>query len=339
MHIELTKKLLTKEMLTEVGKLFGIEASTIEHVGGFENIIYQGMIGQRPVVMRISNNLHRSEAQLYSELHWVEYLKDRGANVCGPFKSHTGNLVETIQVEDTYLFFSVFEKAPGKMIDIRTERHNTKLFEGWGRATGKLHRLTQDYQRPAGLVSREDNVDLFDKTFALTIPQEPNLLTRVGEITAYIRSLPNTPDWYGLIHSDIHAYNFFYHEEELYIFDFDDCCYFPFASDIAIPLYYTTWARDLTTQEARDEFGNRFIRSFLTGYLEEHPLTKEQLYTIPQLLLFRDCELLGLLIAELGSNMTESEVALIEAMKNRILNNQPIANIDYAKLVQELPLG
>jgi len=329
------KELLTQDILSATVQQFSVDPLTIDYIGGFENVIYQGLRNDSPVIIRVTHEKHRTAAQIYSELHWLQYLKDNGASVCGPYTSTAGNLVETVDVHDTSLHFSLFEKAPGSMVKITQESNNIKLFQAWGKATGQLHKLTRDYQRPLGVVRREDNQDIFTKTLAGIIPDEPGLRDRVGAIVSAVRDLPKTESWYGLIHSDIHPGNFFYDGQDLHIFDFDDCCYHQLASDIAIPLYYAIWANNLETQEDIDTFGSLFARNFLIGYLSEHAVSLEQMLTIPLLLQLRDCELLGVLQMEWGNNMNQKQRGLIQSFKTRLLEERAIVNVDWNQVYTE----
>jgi len=220
------------------------------------------------------------------------------------------------------------------MIDISKELGNINLFQAWGQATGKIHRLTKSYLRPPEIAIRKDSVVNFQAAFAPWIPHEPRLQANISRVVQAVRDLPKTEDWYGLIHSDIHSHNFFY-DGELHIFDFDDCCYHQLASDIAMPLYYSTWGGVLTPKE-RDALGYVFARNFLTGYLREQPFSLEQALSMPLLLRFRDCELLGALLGQWGDNLNDRQGALIEAIRTRILEEHPVVNVDWDHLIREL---
>jgi len=58
-----------------------------------------------------------------------------------------------------------------------------------------------------------------------------------------------------LIHTDVHAGNFFVDDGRITVFDFDDSSYQWFASDIAIALYYTIWRKfDGHEQREKDTY-------------------------------------------------------------------------------------
>jgi Ser/Thr protein kinase RdoA (MazF antagonist) len=59
-----------------------------------------------------------------------------------------------------------------------------------------------------------------------------------------------------IIHADLHGWNLMWHEDQLFIFDFDDCGYGVEAQDIAVALYYL----DTPAQEAALLDGYRCIR-------------------------------------------------------------------------------
>ncbi|MGI6365384.1 MAG: phosphotransferase enzyme family protein [Bacillota bacterium] len=335
MHSEATKKLVDQDFLNRVAELFSIDAASIQFVGGFENVVYEGLRHKQPVIIRIVHNKHRSADLIKSELHWLQYLQDNGASVCGPLPSVEGNLVESLVVQGTPLHISVFTKAPGARINISQERKNAELFQAWGWATGQLHRLTRSYRPPAEIIPRGDAVENFRARLEPFIPENPELRVKASAVVTAVAQLPKTEDWYGLIHSDIHSANFHYDAGRLYIFDFDDCSRHQLASDIAIPLYYSAWSNDLETQEAIDEFGQFFARHFLHGYLKQHTVTQEQIQTIPLLLQFRDCELLGALREQFGEQLTERRAALLKTFETRLLEGKPSVNVDWTRALEE----
>ncbi len=72
---------------------------------------------------------------------------------------------------------------------------------------------------------------------------ETGVLEKAHHLYQRLHALPMSRDAYGLIHMDLHPWNFFYHDGEIVPFDFDDCLYSWFIADIATALYYITLIR------------------------------------------------------------------------------------------------
>lgn len=336
MFREKSKEMLTEEVLSRGAEEFAIDPSSLELIGGFENIIYAGQRGEEPVVLRITHHCHRTAEELAFELHWISYLKKHGADVAGAHFSRRGNYVESVLCQGTWLHFCCFEKARGKHIEIKQELGNTELFRVWGRAAGRLHRITRGYSPPPNLPRRQDNIEVFWEVLAPFLPADEHMTSRVAALAREIQGLSKASTWYGLMHYDLHQSNFVFDGQTVTLFDFDDCCYYQLAADAAIALYYAVWGSRLQG-EAKDEFGQIFLRHWLEGYLSEHSMAREQLDTLPLLMLFRDCELYALLRDEFDlANLSPGEADLLAAMETRIRENRPIVRIDYSKLWQDL---
>ncbi len=111
--------------------------------------------------------------------------------------------------------------------------------------------------------------------------------------------LPKNRDTYGLIHMDLHPWNFFYHNREIIPFDFDDCVYSWFVADLAMALYYVTqeeadvdghkkkewWPGSLSL--SRGALVKTFLEPFLSGYQPENALDSAWLRRIPEFLRLR----------------------------------------------------
>ena len=237
--------LFTKEVLQQAADFYGGDIENAKKLGDFENYVYEIHKQGKPCILRLTHSSHRSKDQVEAELEWVNYLHSEGINVSLVSHSANGNLVEEIQIPagDSSFFVCLFDKAPGEPVSVKSDLMGPDLFREWGKTTGKMHRVTKNFEK--GNAEREhwDDDDLL-KNISSYLPAEDGEIIREGkEIIEKLHSFPAGKNEYGLIHSDIHSGNFFYHEGEIHVFDFDDSSYHWFASDIAIPLYYSTWGK------------------------------------------------------------------------------------------------
>jgi len=225
----------------------------------------------------------------------------------------------------------LFEKAPGN--PVKVDDFNEKLFRIWGKLTGKMHRVTKNYQpgeniQPRAQWNDNDLVQLEDY-----YPEEDKeALAAAYKVMKEIEKLPKTKDSFGLLHTDIHSGNFFYDGESIHVFDFDDASYHYFASDIAIPLYYSTNSKHFYgTKEERNEFAREFISAFLDGYREENEISQECIETIPLFLKLRDVELYAVFSKKVPMEERNERIQhWIEEIKARIEKNEAIVDLDVS---------
>ncbi|QLG40320.1 MULTISPECIES: phosphotransferase [unclassified Paenibacillus] len=74
-----------------------------------------------------------------------------------------------------------------------------------------------------------------------------------------------------MTHTDFHQSNFYLHNGDIYLFDFDDCGYTYFVNDIGITLYYAL-SYPFKEFENKTEYYKLFFRHFMKGYLKENTM-------------------------------------------------------------------
>lgn len=107
-----------------------------------------------------------------------------------------------------------------------------------------------------------------------------------------------------IIHADFHGWNLMWHEDQLYIFDFDDCGYGVEAQDIAVALYYL----DTPEQDV----------ALLDGYKSIRPLPTYSENAMKALLLQRRLLLLNYLYETKNAEHKEMLPAYLEKTIERV---------------------
>jgi Ser/Thr protein kinase RdoA (MazF antagonist) len=107
-----------------------------------------------------------------------------------------------------------------------------------------------------------------------------------------------------IIHADFHGWNLMWHEEKLFIFDFDDCGFGLEAQDIAVALYYL----DTPEQDA----------ALLDGYKSIRPLPQYSDNAMKALLLQRRLLLLNYLFETKNAEHKEMLPAYLEKTIERV---------------------
>ena len=120
---------------------------------------------------------------------------------------------------------------------------------------------------------------LIEKYFSAFTPQQ---LEKFDALHEYFHALPQDPQVYGIIHSDLQANNVRVQQGKLWAFDFDNCETNWFVSDLAIMLYFALWGADPARSHA--EFVAFMVTHLVAGYRREHALDDAWIERIPHFL-------------------------------------------------------
>jgi amicoumacin kinase len=217
---------------------WGADPATIAHIGDFGNSVYSFDCAGEKVILRLTDPADRSKSVNYAELDFLLHLRHCGVSVSTPILSRFNRLIETVSVENSTLLASVFEYAPGVQVTPDSPYWEEKFFRAWGRTLAQIHWAATTFE-PAGEHRRwqwMDEVLIADAR--RLIPADDRLsLRELDTVMQHLSSLPAGQDTYGLIHADFGTRNFHYAPDgTITAFDFGNCCYHWFVSDITIAL-------------------------------------------------------------------------------------------------------
>ncbi|GGD08758.1 hypothetical protein GCM10011389_15470 [Pontibacillus salipaludis] len=323
--------LFSDSLLEEAANRFGTTSAKAEKRGDFENYVFEVHKEGQPYILRLTHSSHRKWGDIQAELEWVNFLHQNGANVSVAHTSVNGVLVEEIPVEGSSFYICLFDKAPGSLVKMDDERFGPDLFESWGEAVGHMHQVTRSYQSGEDKRDRWEEEDLLNFSKYLDEERDEAIIVEGEKVVRELKSLPETEESFGLIHSDIHPGNFFYDEEDIHIFDFDDSTYHFYVSDVAIPVYYPVWWKHRgDSLSVRSEYGEKVLYHFLVGYLQENHLDLEWIKRIPYFLKLRDIELYTVFQKKWApENRSEKEEELVNGIRKRIVHDEPVVDLDY----------
>jgi Ser/Thr protein kinase RdoA (MazF antagonist) len=202
----------------------------IRHVA---NYIY--FAPKAKLYIRITDSKHRTQEQVDSELHWMNYLKAKGVHFAHPVKSMNSHLTENIHYGKNSFTLSVFNEAVGEKL-LEKNQFTEDIFFQWGKTLGSLHKYTKEYTPHQDVQRRKEwNNDEYHlnihKHFNFRDGKIYDESIRIEEL---FNNLSKDKGSYGLIHADFHTGNFHVdNNQRITLFDFDDCGYHWFAYDIA----------------------------------------------------------------------------------------------------------
>ncbi|QDP39677.1 phosphotransferase enzyme family protein [Radiobacillus deserti] len=325
---KMIEKILTEEVLSYFSEKFQLRNDR-KKLGDFENYVFEVYQDETPYILRLTHSSHRHEEELHSEVDWLNFLFNNGLRVPKAHLSIDGNLVESLIASDGSSFHaSLFSKAEGKQVRFSDPEFSKKLFFKWGQMIGSMHRVTKKYT-PEPNIKKRPNWDEDDLLDVGRYVQDKVVVDKVTEFLTELNKLPKNNDNFGLIHNDIHSGNFFYNGKNVEVFDFDDSCYLWFASDIAIPLYYSILGRfPKEKYKEKEAFAKTFLHAFIDGYKVENRLPADWDKNLPLFFRLRDITLYTVLHKKIMEEDRDEDVkSLIIELRERIVSGDSIVDV------------
>ena len=319
-----------QQILAETAARYGVDVDRVHQLESAESYIYEFEQDGKSLILRIGHGLRRSVNLIQGEVDWINYLARGGAAVSPAMLSAEQKLVELIADEEGGHFLATaFVKAAGRPPTFADE--TPEHLERYGQAIGRMHRLTKSYQPADEAWRRPTWDDDIMQDLAGFLPPSEQLAQEklVGQIEM-IRTLPHDGDAYGLVHQDAHGGNFFVDDAgRLTFFDFDDCCYTWFITDIAMVLFYAALGRDEPAG-----YADAFLPHFLRGYQRENHFDPAWFAQIPLFLKLRELELFALIHRSNDvDNLTSPwEIYYMTGRKERIENDVPFLDLDFGAI-------
>lgn len=315
------KDKLPKETLSELCGHYAVDPSALHELDAFENFVFQYRGAECEQILRVTQSHHRQLADIQAELDWVHFLAERGVSIARPIPAKDGRDI-VVSVDQSCLAVA-WQKVPGQDLHREEAKHlwSPEFYALWGQTMGRLHRLSQDYQpakdRPRRWHWSEDR---YLHNWKEDVgPEYPAMTCAWGSTLEELSALPRESDYYGLIHADLHAKNFFWHEGQLQIFDTDDCQFNWFVADLAS--VFTSILLSERAQPDVEQFVKNFRQHFMTGYQSEFELPQEELARLPLFLRFRELLIFGALCHRWNFEaLSAAQQSLVSRLERSILS-------------------
>ncbi len=320
--------LFNENILKEAALRYGASYNNVTKVGGFENFIYEFSLGEEIYILRISHSDHRTLELVEAELEWVNFLAVHQAFVSTPIKSVNDNLVEVIKCDNqTYFTATAYVKAKGTHVNKKAVKDDMLI--NYGYTVGILHQLTKKYIAKNSKRLNWDKDLLIVNALDYLPKSEIEIYYKLKDLLVIINSLPKDINNFGLIHNDIHMGNFFVNDNNITVFDFDDCTYMWFISDIAIALFYYVFFEPAF--DKKNKLAENFMNLFMKGYQKANQIDSYWLKQLQYFLKLREIILYIAVYRSLDVETNEWAKKYISLYRESILNNKPFLDLDFTK--------
>jgi Ser/Thr protein kinase RdoA (MazF antagonist) len=299
-------------LLKEGAARFGADHDSFTSLGGTDGAVYRCRKGSRAYVMKFVPLTNVKEPNYREKIDFVTYLYENGIPIASPVESMRGERVERIEWEPHSYLVTLMPLADGRHPQPRNLYDwNERLFETWGKVMGRMHALTQSYpcwENESG--SPPTEIEGWKEEFQFFVDwcADPRIKAKWMELYPLLEVLPRDRTNYGLVHNDLHQFNFFYNPDAreahpITIIDFDVCAYQWFIADIAIAVYHAAANGTGEKITERRNKSRAFLTHFMRGYRQENTLDETWLAHLPLFMKYREI----LLYIALINSWSESE--------------------------------
>ena len=183
-------------------------------------------------MIRVSMTPQKTRKEIMAEMLWVDDLKQFKQTVCEPSVSLHGNLLEEFEINGKTYRAGMFRTARGRVEPIGNMQ--PMLFICVGDLMGAIHHVSTNEREIGIRYQRSTMAEQFAARKKSAFPKLPDALCRrITQIEDQVNALSQDSGLYGICHGDFHHHNFFVEANNVWLFDFDGCCYAHYLYDIA----------------------------------------------------------------------------------------------------------
>lgn len=278
---------MTPDLLHPHLHLWGLpDTARITLINVSENQTFRVETPDRSVVLRVHRAQHRSDAQITSELDWLNALQGALALRCvRPVPGVNGQALQSVAIGGARRQIVAFDWIAGTEPAIGPGLQ--RWFGDLGALTARLHDHARHWPRPHGFTrDRWDIAAILGPEPAWGRWQDAPGLTTDGaqvlsalsaHLTARLTDYGTTPARFGLVHADLRLANLLIDAEGLNVIDFDDCGFSWWIYDFAAAVSF------IETDPALPELAQAWV----AGYRGIAPLHDADVAMLPDMVMLR----------------------------------------------------
>ncbi len=327
--------MFSKEIALFFAQKYTSEIISAELLGVSHNTVYK-INCDNPFILRITSVNHRSKDEIIGEIDFITFLSNNGVNVAIPIPALSNDMVTEHDFENGIAFAVAFTIADGMQWE-EQERVDRDYIEYIGRELGRIHKCSQNYIINNGNPRRQyDENQHLVKAYDIFENYNSDLSKAYKQFMDQLPQVPKTKENYGLTHGDFMFSNYTLAEDKkVTVYDFDECEYSWFISDIATFLYFHLISAEPSKTAEKIEGAEEVIVNFMLGYLTENNLPLEELKQLDIFFKLREYMLLSSVLEHDKSFGMWGEL-LIPVALNRLITNRLFVDIDVNLIIKRI---
>ncbi|MDG1076168.1 MAG: phosphotransferase, partial [Planktotalea sp.] len=252
-------------------QLWGLSDACYTLVAARENAVYKVTTPSKTYALRLHRRDYHTDAELASELQWMNAIRIGGLSVPSPIHSTSGAVIQVIDGVQV----DVLDWLSGETLDVVLEQSKpvkrAALFHMLGQNMAWFHNICDAWQQPdgftrcawdsEGLLGDAPLWDRFWENSGLSLEDRALLATFRQKAREELTTRKNELD-HGLIHADFVAVNVMVSETGLHFIDFDDGGFGYRVFELATTLLKHIDAPDFTDLK----------QALINGYTKIHPI-------------------------------------------------------------------
>lgn len=266
---------------------WGMSDADFHLIAARENSVYRVDHDGCSYALRVHRRGYRSDAELWSELQWVQAISSGGINVPAPVAAPCGRFLHVVDG----VHVDVLNWLPGAPLGSTSEAlkaaDRTGVFRRIGCEMARLHKISDAWVRPegfsrcawdrGGLLGEAPLWGRFWQNPTLSV-EDRALFARMRETANHALAGRETALDYGLIHADLVRENIMIDGDRLQFIDFDDGGFGFRLFDLATALIKNLGERDYPALRDALISGYREVRAIDIEALELFVLLRSATY-------------------------------------------------------------
>ncbi len=279
---------------------WGLDDCQLRLIKYRENAVFEVRCGGQKFALRLHRFGYHSDAELHSELLWMQALAESGIQVPVVIPTLDGRNFITLSLEGLpcALQIDLFEWIAGRQLGAVEAGINNvdsvpHVYHTMGELAARVHNQSSSWQLPKGFVRHAWDCDglvgetpfwgRFWELEAASAAQRKLLIAGKRKVHEALTALDRSAPVYGLIHADFAPENFMVDEQGIRLIDFDDAGFGWYMFELATSLYFIL--EEPYYPAARD--------ALIRGYRCHRELPDAQLDLMPLFLTARGFTYLG----------------------------------------------
>jgi Ser/Thr protein kinase RdoA (MazF antagonist) len=329
--------MVKSEIIDYFAEKYLAESASMQELSTGENFIYSYQKDQQKYILRITSGARRNKQQLAAEVEWILFINRHSGPAINLVAATDGQYLqvypESIPSWYAYSYKMVEGDFPGD------KQWDKKLFYQYGKVAGNLHKIAKEYtplQQVRHSWEEDDNL-----LACLNMSGEDKIISTICQkLVDKLSKIEKNEFNFGLIHADLHCGNMGFEQNEIKVYDFDDCQYDFYVRELAVAIFYAYWHPNyldsiLAQNPADSKFALDFTVAFLQGYRSETEFEIEMLDYIEDYLKLQRIILYQILSEESSANLGRW-LQVKDKWRQEIISEQDYVNLAFASLKEKL---